>query len=60
MRGIWVLCLCVVKVASNIEHDFRGFDDSILFGINWPGSQDIQNLVDGEVNKLEVRKQTSQ
>nr|XP_049696424.1 endoplasmic reticulum lectin 1 isoform X2 [Helicoverpa armigera] len=56
MKGIWVLCLCLVKVASSIEHDFKGFDDTILFGINWPGSQDIQHLVDGEVSKLELPK----
>ncbi|KAH9644119.1 hypothetical protein HF086_015449, partial [Spodoptera exigua] len=56
MRCIWVLCLCFVKLASSIEHDFKGFDDTILFGINWPGNQDIQHLVDGEVNKLELPK----
>lgn len=54
MRCVLVLCLCVVKLVSSIEHDFKGFDDTILFGINWPGNQDIQHLVDGEVNKLEV------
>ncbi|XP_026732359.1 endoplasmic reticulum lectin 1 isoform X1 [Trichoplusia ni] len=56
MRGSWVICLCVVKLALCIEHDFKGFDDSILFGINWPGSTDIQNLVDGDVQKVELPK----
>lgn len=54
MRASWIICLCVVKLALCIEHDFKGFDDSILFGINWPGSTDDQNLVDGDVQKVEV------
>lgn len=50
MKRIWIMCLCVIKLTSCIEHDFKGFDDSILFGINWPGSKDLENLVDGEIN----------
>ncbi|XP_075974218.1 endoplasmic reticulum lectin 1 isoform X2 [Anticarsia gemmatalis] len=50
MKRTWAVCLCLVKLVSCIEHDFKGFDDSILFGINWPGNQDLDSLVDGEVN----------
>ncbi|XP_038214508.1 endoplasmic reticulum lectin 1 isoform X2 [Zerene cesonia] len=37
-----------------IEQDFKGFDDSILFTINWPGSPDtLENLVDKEIKPEE-------
>ncbi|CAB3255731.1 unnamed protein product [Arctia plantaginis] len=32
------------------HHDFKGFDDSILFGINWPGNKELENLIDGDIN----------
>lgn len=50
MKGIWLLCLCFLKYSFCIDHDFKGFDDSILFGINWPGNQELENLIDGEIN----------
>nr|XP_034827027.1 endoplasmic reticulum lectin 1 isoform X2 [Maniola hyperantus] len=53
-----VLCLFILSVTVcvyGIEHDFKGFDDSILFGIVWPGTLDTpENLIDGEV-KPEVQ-----
>ncbi|CAH2076942.1 unnamed protein product, partial [Iphiclides podalirius] len=33
---------------------FQGFDDSILFGINWPGSSDVLENVAAEANKPQV------
>ncbi|XP_023955101.2 endoplasmic reticulum lectin 1 isoform X2 [Bicyclus anynana] len=47
------LCLFVLSVSlcvCAIEHDFKGFDDNILFGILWPGSLDTpEKLLEGEV-----------
>ncbi|KAI8422737.1 hypothetical protein MSG28_006496 [Choristoneura fumiferana] len=49
MRGVCLLVLSVIGAVLSIEHDYKGFDDSILFGINWPGAQEaLENLVDGE------------
>lgn len=44
------LCLLLFSIvgASDIEHDFKGFDDSILFGIEWPGSLDNLQVSDEE------------
>lgn len=50
MKCTWAVCLCFLNLVNSIEHDFKGFDDSILFGINWPGSKDLETLVDGEIN----------
>lgn len=48
------------KQTSSIEHDYKGFDDSILFGINWPGSKnELDNLVSGSEDgkaKFQVRQ----
>ncbi|KAJ2950200.1 hypothetical protein O0L34_g11561 [Tuta absoluta] len=53
MKCSVLLVLCAVGVARCIEHDFKGFDDSILFGINWPGadSNPLDNLIDGDVSE---------
>ncbi|XP_004929447.1 endoplasmic reticulum lectin 1 isoform X1 [Bombyx mori] len=47
-----IVMLSLVYSCIGIEHDFKGFDDSILFGINWPGNPNLnENFVDGEKNK---------
>lgn len=49
MKCIALFILSILGIVLCIEHDFKGFDDSILFGINWPGAHDVlENLVDGE------------
>lgn len=54
MKCTWFVVLCAIGIALCIEHDFKGFDDSILFGINWPGAPDIlDNLADGEIKNTE-------
>lgn len=61
MKSLCLVILSAVGVFS-IEHDFKGFDDSILFGINWPGTQEtLSNLEDeSSVNKnQEVLKVTT-
>lgn len=56
MRGVCLLVLGLIGAVLSIEHDYKGFDDSILFGINWPGAQEaLENLVDGEA-KPQVMK----
>ncbi|GBP73555.1 Endoplasmic reticulum lectin 1 [Eumeta japonica] len=38
----------IVKLVKNSDHDYKGFDDTILFGIEWPGAeQQIDNLIEG-------------
>lgn len=50
-----IVMLSLVYSCIGIEHDFKGFDDSILFGINWPGNPNLnENFVDGEKNKSQV------
>ncbi|KAI5633905.1 glucosidase II beta subunit-like protein domain-containing protein [Phthorimaea operculella] len=53
MKCSVALLFCVVGAVLCIEHDFKGFDDSILFGINWPGapSNALDNLIDGDVSE---------
>ncbi|CAG9119227.1 unnamed protein product [Plutella xylostella] len=61
MQATWLLIALVLKAVSCIEHDFKGFDDSILFSINWPGSQEsIDNLVDGGSNEANKEKDVIQ
>ncbi|CAH0714622.1 unnamed protein product, partial [Brenthis ino] len=45
MKKLWYLLFSAIGVLS-IEHDFKGFDDSILFGIEWPGSLDNLQISD--------------
>ncbi|XP_052756040.1 endoplasmic reticulum lectin 1 isoform X2 [Galleria mellonella] len=57
MFSTLVLGFCAVQFVLCIGHDFKGFDDTILFGINWPGApENIENLVDGDVSKLENKE----
>lgn len=47
--------LCVIGLVLCIDHDFKGFDDTILFGIKWPGKpENLDNLVDGEFTAPQV------
>ncbi|KAL0831551.1 hypothetical protein ABMA28_002342 [Loxostege sticticalis] len=56
MRYLCFLSVCAFGIASCIEHDFKGFDDTILFGINWPGNPEtLENLVEGDVNKPQLQ-----
>lgn len=56
MKCISLYILSILGTGLCIEHDFKGFDDSILFGIDWPGAPDVlENLVDGESNPSNVR-----
>lgn len=55
MKYLYLISVCAFSVGYCIEHDFKGFDDTILFGINWPGSPEVlENLVEGEGNKPQV------
>ncbi|XP_050347062.1 endoplasmic reticulum lectin 1 isoform X2 [Nymphalis io] len=59
MKSVCLLVISAVAVLS-IEHDFKGFDDSILFGINWPGVQEtLPKLEDGSVNQEVLKVTTS-
>ncbi|XP_046962137.1 endoplasmic reticulum lectin 1 isoform X2 [Vanessa cardui] len=59
MKSVCLLVISAVGVLS-IEHDFKGFDDSILFGINWPGVQEsLPKLEDGSANREVVKVTTS-
>lgn len=54
MKCTWFVVLCAIGFALCIDHDYKGFDDSILFGINWPGAPDIlENLADGDIKNAE-------
>lgn len=46
----YVLCI-IVTVAYG--HDFRSFDDSILFKINWPGKANSDLLV--SINEVKLK-----
>lgn len=49
MKRVCLFVLCVTVCAWCIEHDFKGFDDSILFGIVWPGTLEVPDkLLDGD------------
>lgn len=57
MKTVWLTLTVVgfvqcLEGLGSIEHDFRGFDDNILFSINWPGQPETPEVVaDGETNK---------
>jgi hypothetical protein len=53
MKHLCLLSLCAVGAVLCIENDFKGFDDNILFGINWPGSR-LENAAAAELNKSQV------
>lgn len=58
------LCLLLFSLIGvlGIEHDFKGFDDSILFGIEWPGPLDNLQISDEDwisKNKGLIRVTTS-
>ncbi|XP_063822799.1 endoplasmic reticulum lectin 1 isoform X1 [Ostrinia nubilalis] len=56
MRCLYLLSVCAFGFVLCIENDFKGFDDTILFGINWPGAPEpVENLVDGEINKTQLK-----
>ncbi|XP_013149234.1 PREDICTED: endoplasmic reticulum lectin 1 isoform X2 [Papilio polytes] len=56
MKSVWFLVLSALAVGYCIEHDFKGFDDSILFGINWPGEKDgLYETID-KANKPKVKE----
>lgn len=52
MKPLWVVLLSVIGVLS-IEHDLKGFDDSILFRINFDHPSG-EGIVGGE-EKFKVR-----
>ncbi|XP_059055474.1 endoplasmic reticulum lectin 1 isoform X2 [Achroia grisella] len=57
MLNTLLLVFCAVQLDLGVGHDFKGFDDTILFGINWPGTpENIENLIDGDANKLENKE----
>lgn len=48
LRALFVI-FTLSQTAICIEHDLKGFDDSILFGINWPGAQEnAEQLITGD------------
>lgn len=50
MKCTWFVVFCAIGIALCINHDFKGFDDSILFAINWPGANyEFENIVDGKI-----------
>lgn len=39
---LWALWCCLEAVLGlHYKHDYRGFDDSILYDISWPGKDDL-------------------
>ncbi|XP_053612554.1 endoplasmic reticulum lectin 1 isoform X2 [Plodia interpunctella] len=57
MNNIIALSLFCVALVSCIEHDLKGFDDSILFAINWPGSpENLENLVESDTTHSQPQK----
>lgn len=36
-RLLAVFCTCQLVLCLEYKHDYRGFDDSILYEIDWPG-----------------------
>ncbi|CAH2091726.1 unnamed protein product [Euphydryas editha] len=53
------LCLVILSAVC-IEHDFKGFDDCILSGINWPRSPEtLSSLEDESLNKEVLKVTTS-
>lgn len=56
MQNSWLLFLCIIGFVLCIEHDLKGFDDSIQFGINWPGVPgNLEALVEGESKESQVK-----
>jgi hypothetical protein len=40
MRSHWILTATVVGFCCCVNgNDFKGFDDNILFSLNWPGAE---------------------
>lgn len=39
------LCLVTVVGIETLDGNLKGFDDSILFKINWPGKDGITNEI---------------
>ncbi|CAH3876675.1 unnamed protein product [Pieris brassicae] len=55
--NILFLSFLIIGSAFAVQHDFKGFDDTILFSINWPGSPEaLENLV----NNKEIKPEESQ
>lgn len=44
MKAFVIYFLCLTSTNSVIGHDIKGFDDSVLFNINWPGDTLNQEL----------------
>lgn len=56
MKHSWFVFANIVSFVLCIEHDFKGFDDSILFALNWPGRpESAENLVEGETIEPQVQ-----
>lgn len=56
--NILFLTLQILGSVLSIQHDYKGFDDTIIFSINWPGSPEaLENLVDNKEVKPEVCKE---
>ncbi|XP_045495294.1 endoplasmic reticulum lectin 1 isoform X1 [Colias croceus] len=54
MKGFLICFVYIFGTIFCIEQDFKGFDDSILFTINWPGSPDaLESLVDKDIKPEE-------
>ncbi|CAH2232700.1 jg5324 [Pararge aegeria aegeria] len=57
MKRVCLFVLCVAVCVWSIKHDLRGFDDSIIFKVTWPGSLDTPDkLVDEDGVKPEVKE----
>ncbi|CAK1540714.1 unnamed protein product [Leptosia nina] len=54
MRHFMITILCITGRILCIEHDFKGFDDTILFTIDWPGTPaKLENIVDNKEFKVQ-------
>ncbi|KAL4718117.1 hypothetical protein ACJJTC_006130 [Scirpophaga incertulas] len=55
MKKVYLLIVCVIGIVICAEIDFKGFDDTILFGINWPGvTENLGNAADEGLDNLRV------
>lgn len=58
MKYLLLLSVSIIGCVLCIEHDLKGFDDSIQFGINWPGkTENLEALVEGEAKNPQVNIQ---
>ncbi|XP_068632451.1 endoplasmic reticulum lectin 1 isoform X2 [Battus philenor] len=56
MKKVWFIVISAIVLVECIEHDFKGFDDNILFSINWPGTNDALEKEAEEASKPQTKE----